>query len=1797
MDLTPPGQPAEGHIYFNNATGEIITVYKDSKTVVSKKPGGETVAFATLEGLISYLYKQPPPSPPAPLTSANSLSETEMGIIEDLSENYGLIAKVKYIGSKSGNAYMAILNKEGQEVFNIRKLDNKFFFNKLTPDLQSVLHGKDWNSLVKEMHVQFSHFVQPTMTTPDKDKNSLSISEINAVSKLAKKYMLGTTQPLVGPNQSPSVIIQSNMGSNIWLVRKFESMYEILNIISDKNWEKLEIEPTFSEMLIKLMKLFETYMAPSPTAVPEHNGITPEEAQKIKEAVDAYGEKFWTEYVKASAGQSAYVEVFYKAEGNAPGYIIFSVGALGNYYQINGPDNKPKETSETLSGIVARIHDRLSELAAQMQVKPSELQEIVDLVTGAGFDYSPPEGDEPYTFVDDDNIIEVNAYGAVTYTFKGVFGPIYTKKARKFINWFKNTYLAGKVPVSAFVFADNILKVLDSGGFLDKTKFVVPAHNKVYAIKAFRAYIMQVTGGPCGLGKTKWAVENLGSFLDYLKQHGLPNMDPDSEEFLTHFKEPPHQVSVSDKLLDEEQEAIAKLVSKHAPSLTYQLTPADAIVIWVGQHITSYKVIKENDVYRLYTDKDSEWVIQNQFSTINELLPYLDDLLNHIAKALANTKLDLPHKKTTPSSDPEMLSGSELDELKKLIKKFGLSMATSYTKKLMENTLQKDAYSLTISDPEHNVWIKITKAEGLYVFSKGLQDAYFPLKKFALFHDLMNYTDYFFNSYIKEPEQTPMEKISDDELSVLKDLVKKYKVNAKVRRKYMTAKGAGKVPYVFIELDDPGMKDYALAKTAKGTYKLYEVDTLFEDWKNVAATDGWDGMYDIIHKVMTGEPIPDEKEKYNPSVLNDDQFEWLETLMKTKKPGVFVKKWGNGVIGGYDPSNVINGESNPLFVIRFAPGSTDKRILQVQTKDGGMGSEEYPFNTFEGLAHFIVTNLEVVTQLLKGEVVPESKLAELMTKAGYKFINQTNIGLDVNVTKDANVYDNDKGERIYLFSDGSSRVWYMDKSVGDKIKKEFKTIPELIDWMESNYSGKSSEEAKSMDEFLAYLGFQKDTAKSDKWQVRWQKQVGPDHQKSWDIITISSDDAIVVRPSPLIGDPQHDSKFYFDNVADLKKYLTEKYSKGHVWHEKYLENTLIAGKFQKIADEDGTEMGFKWVTNKMMVIPFPSGGIMETPEGVEPHVRFTFENTYDLARRLELYVAGDVDYQDPGWATGYDELDELIDKAGFIYQGHEETQEGQKLVFMDAGGIKLIYYTADETASIKFPPSPGKGETGLGFTTIEDLIDHLKKYVEKPTDPSDTFAKNAGYASLLKTLQTYDFKHQEEIKYAPDEQPYKMFKRPDGAGVMIWDTGVCAYKAASDKAQWEHSKGFAELDDKLKKLYEQKPEDLKGQMYYPDHKVVEFLKSKGFNPEMLVYGTSWVHPSKFHFELHEKAIVWHAEKSTKEFGIEKEDHYDFLKKALVKAVSTMDDDQLDQLFSAASVSRKEKLLEKAIDIAAGLEGDTMVGSEIDKALHNRGFEWYDEERCWVNNDLYQVVMVNPKESAQSEFRWWWIEGKEIKSDSGSTEQQLLQYVGPDGKIAKNKKWHTDEQTGAKYEPSGETYKTHDEEGNAELIWLNEHDANILGLQGFIPVPQHNRFYKNSTGNIAKFSDTGKAEYIDYFGHPEKPENAEVIEFESIPHALKFIVAKHSPAPFSQHNYKSDDGVNIAEIPLNQHDHDVMASLGFEWNEKGQKYIKILGPNDAPKIHGHFKIKPGSDVGIDEAWSKKKKKKDKKEKEM
>ena len=1725
------------NVYKNNSTGQIIVYDKSNKKSISKTSDGESQHFDTPDVLVNYLATIPSLS-----QSANSLSETEMGIIEEIVQSYGLTAKVKHIGSKIGaNAYIAIMAKDGIDtLYNIRKLDNKFHFNKLPSvgfsgpsSANSIVFTPDWDKMISCLHEQLKPYkIEPADPSLQNLNNSLSETEIGIIEAIVFSYGLTAKVKYIDhPIGNAYIHIVAKDGvDTLYTIRKLDNKFHLQKIplFDSPILEPVVIAPEWEKLILYLHEQLKPYKIEAPDKPTDKpaEGITLKDYQQIKEAVDSYGESVWSEYVHAAYGQSAYVEVTHKPKFDEPGTIIFSIGKLGNFYQINDDQNKPKDNSPTLAGIIARIHSILSAIASQAEVHPEILKMIGDLATSANFNSIKPEEGKSLTYVKGGNeTISVGPHGAVTYTHKGVMGPIHTKNPQVFTNWFQIYYLKGQVPDTAAKFNNSILNLLNSGEFLEQDKFTILHSKKVNAIKALRVYIMQVTGGPCGLAKTKWAIENLGQFLDYIKLHGLPNMDGNNDEFLVHLGEPPPAGDVPTKLLDDEKKTIGDIVIEHLPNLSGYDPTGDAMIIWgwVGDNSVNYKITKEENVYRVYTDnhtnKNGEWIIQKQVSTFNELTAYIEDLVTHIAKALKNSKLKHPLAKTTPSHNPEKLSVTEVEELKKLVKKFKLTISTMYTKKLTEDTSSpEEAYSLGISDPVHKVWLKITKDEGEYVISKGVNDAYFPIRKFNTFEKMLVYLDYYLNSYVKE-EPTEVDKIDDDELKIIKDLVKEYKPKAKVRRKYMTSKeSGGKVPYVFIETGelDSGGKNYVLSKMADGTYKLFEANNSFDEWKIISTANSWEEIYDVISKEMKNEPLPDE-----------------------------------------------------------------------------------------------------------GNIVPEGKLASLMANAGYNYINTTTLALDANVSKNAKVYDNDEDERIYLFDDGSSRVWYKETKEtpsGSKVMVGFKTIPELIAWMEMKYENKVSSELIDIQNQLEVIGFKTEN-KFHQWTTKWDKTSISNLKPVIDHVELHADGSSTVTPArSVLAGTSKPKSFFFNTYAILKQYLTDKYLKPKSWIDAYFTQVLVKGKFQKIEDQL-TEMGFKWTNDKLIVVPFPSGGVMQTVDDSDP-ISFSYESTYDLAKRIDILLEYSDDYVGLGWSTGDESLNDIIIKSGFVYHGQENSQEGTDLIFLHSNGTKLHYYTLDGNSEIVFPAT----QANLAFTNNQDLKNYLsgaagmsttsqwpsqqssdddyaKSYYDdlghytnvysirltkedddrmkklgwifKPSHETNSVAayyNSHGYRAvfynrkvdeskpvcrisdmnkLVKEFGLHLYKYPYQVVTFLEANPsasYGLtpdkFSTNDGSiltndfnaknlitkdlkdigapagsidsiyfqsshasengeihilggnvlkfaiGKKIVGTNVVWYirQAVSDDPSGmyrvytfveHHKDAMVEwIKNNITNLVTHKsikdadghnlgqaegPLNDQGEMYYPGPEILDLLKSKGFKSENLsAYGNKWVHPSGFYFELYEKAINWHFSQGAKGFGILKDDQPKFLEKALANVTPGVNEEAIDQMFIAAMPSQED----------------------------------------------------------------------------------------------------TDHEMGA-MTPSGKAYKTHDVEGNADMIWLNVHDAELLQLMEFMPFPSENPLYKNPQGNIIKFFDTGKAEYIDYFGHPDKPENGEVTTFDNIPHALKFVVVKHSV--FSNQDYKSDVGGNVVEIQLNPHDDAIMKQLGFHFDKANMKYIKELGSNDMSKV--------------------------------
>jgi hypothetical protein len=324
--------------------------------------------------------------------------------------------------------------------------------------------------------------------------------------------------------------------------------------------------------------------------------------------------------------------------------------------------------------------------------------------------------------------------------------------------------------------------------------------------------------------------------------------------------------------------------------------------------------------------------------------------------------------------------------------------------------------------------------------------------------------------------------MEDAHLKLLRDLVKKYKPKAKVRRKYLISQTVKeKVPYVFVDLDAEGESSYAIA--CRGTdFRLYKVDKIMDDWKKVSTTDTFDKLYDIMDNVLSGKSLATTDDNFDVPVLNDEQYEWLQAFMQSKKPQVIVKKFHNGSVGAYDSTNVINGHENPLFVI-YRSSNKEDISLQIHTEDGGGGMMESKFSNVKQLFDYLGDNLEVATQLIKMEKTPETKLPELLAKQGFKFISNTEVALSYGNTKTATIYDNEHASRIFLFHDGSSKVWKKDVA-GENKKYNFKTIAELVGFLENPSKFNPDTEAwttgdKELDSMIEQSGFQFDLEKSN----------------------------------------------------------------------------------------------------------------------------------------------------------------------------------------------------------------------------------------------------------------------------------------------------------------------------------------------------------------------------------------------------------------------------------------------------------------------------------------------------------------------------------------------------------------------------------------------------------------------------------------------------------------------------------------------------------------------------------------------
>ena len=665
---TPSGLP-NGAKYFNDKIGYTVFFYTNG-TALAQGPHEHTT-FDEPSKLIAWLT-----------TYGNKFLDTEKVSIKGIVASYGLTAvEANLGGEKKVVEFLRIKDKAGDVLFNMRRLKGVYHLNKAGPAYaeQIVVTG-DWNIFVEKLQNALKTWVEehPQPESAPSNPSELSPTEVTAVEELVKKYGL-KPKFVKQMGMVPYVGIFTSWESFVYAFRKLEGMYYVFNTIDHNNWKIIEEYPYFQQALKKLEELLvklttEKPPAAEPPATPaattttttEHNGITPEEYQQIRDAVDSYGETSTTEYLKGVPGvQTPYVIVLQK-EYDGKHNLYLSIGALGNYYRINSANNTPIFNSETLTGILQWLDEKLTSIVGGKKSMPAEdLSEIIHLMNEHHFGYASPGGGANGTnvYVKNKDHVYINDNDYVTFIRANVFGPIRHKPAKKFIEWFKNVYAKGELPPDS-----NGMPTVINGLVKGEGDLLIPKY-KLSAIKRLRKYIIALTGGECSLAKAKWAVENLDKFLAYTAQHGLPSMDthgPDlSGLFGTMSVQAPEQPATDElKLTLPERQELAEIIGTYSPTMKYQIPGDNSIILWVGANLASYKFEKVNGIYYAHSDMGAIYNEIYKNSSFNEFKKYIDHLCVNLMHILSKSKLDVvAGMDSAPSESENHLSSSQVKEL------------------------------------------------------------------------------------------------------------------------------------------------------------------------------------------------------------------------------------------------------------------------------------------------------------------------------------------------------------------------------------------------------------------------------------------------------------------------------------------------------------------------------------------------------------------------------------------------------------------------------------------------------------------------------------------------------------------------------------------------------------------------------------------------------------------------------------------------------------------------------------------------------------------------------------------------------------------------------------------------------------------------------------------------------------------------------------------------------------------------------------------------------------------------------
>lgn len=432
-----------------------------------------------------------------------------------------------------------------------------------------------------------------------------------------------------------------------------------------------------------------------------------------------------------------------------------------------------------------------------------------------------------------------------------------------------------------------------------------------------------------------------------------------------------------------------------------------------------------------------------------------------------------------------------------------------------------------------------------------------------------------------------------------------------------------------------------------------------------------------------------------------------------------------------------------------------------------------------------------------------------------------------------------------------------------------------------------------------------------------------------------------------------------------------------------------------------------------------------------------------------------------------------------------------------------------------------------------------------------------------------------------------IFQHTNGNEIIIGKLGFCQYNLPDGTSYKFHTyKGLSDYLDTLN--YGKSPQfspaeneefRLKGKgQFLPNEHLQDLAAENGFTAmnnskvkDSILYSNQ---AGDFYFEVFENGIRWTTSHGSREHKLMPHEQFDFFHNVFEKMDENMTSEDLDYLFTKNTFTPEEKTFDRLLRKAKLNDGISLIGTQLHSKISNNGLEWDESDKVYMNEELKQILSVSPSNISSEKyiFRIYWV-GKDAKGFStqiGNIDK-MLAAIGPAGAIQMNVPASI-RLPKTSLQPSGETYKTTNNEANADLIKLNDQDESILKYYGFNFVPKENRYYRNAEGDILRFYNTGKA---------EASINGEHSGFSTINNALQYLLKGYYDQdkkvhggntnlnmvyPFSGTDYnakpKDDD---ITPIRLIAEDENIIQHIGFVWVPDQKQYVKKINENETPAL--------------------------------